>query len=226
MDEDPYERPWGRIRFRWPLAKLRMGVRFALPRTDLVGADGPVTVPAHLREWFDVELAFFYESSGLVDKMSMKVKGQVPLGREVGQATVLRPAGPGDDPSTEGVFNIRRGWEDCWSLRIGGDVNLWKGRITLSAGGFYDKGAAPPAYSRLDYMAFDRWGLSTGFVFRVWKLDLKISYVHMFYPEREVTTGEIRHLQGTGDPDNAQTINNGTYSAAIDVFALGVLIRI
>jgi long-subunit fatty acid transport protein len=220
MDTDPnLQRPSGKVRFKWPPLKLRSGIRFALPRTDLAGTTAHTTVPSHLKEWFDVELAFFYETSGVVKTMSMQVTGQVPIGRDEGQATVLRP-------ETDGTFSIQRGWKDCWSLRLGGDVNLWKGRITLSAGGFYDRGAAPGAYSRLDYMAFDRWGLSGGFVFRVWKLDLKFSYVHMFYPRREVTGGKIKHLQGTGNQEFAEVINNGTYRTSIDVFALGVALRI
>ena len=220
MDTDPnFDRPHGNVRFKWPPLKLRYGIRFALPRTDLVPAGEKATVPSHLREWFDLELAFFFETSGVVKKMFMQVKGQVPIGRDVGQATVLRP-------EQNGRFSIQRGWEHCWSLRLGGDVNLWKGRITLSAGGFYDRGAAPPAWSRLDYMAFDRWGLSAGLVFRVWKLDLKFSYIHMFYPERVVEDGKVQHLQGTGDASLATTINSGTYRTAIDVWAMGVALRI
>jgi long-subunit fatty acid transport protein len=225
MDTNPnFDRPHGRVWFDWPPLKLRAGVRFALPRAGLAAAGPGSTVPVHLRERFDVELAFFYEPSferdgTVVGDMFMQVDGQVPIGRDEGQATVLNPA-------RDGVFSIERHWKQNWSLRLGGDVNLLKGRITLSAGGFYDRGAAPGAYSRLDYMAFDRWGLSTGFVFRVWKLDLKVAYVHMFYPDRKVTGGKVQHLLGTGDPDNAAVVNNGTYEAAIDVVAVGVTVRI
>ncbi len=216
--DDPdssFSRPHGRVWFAWPTLKLRAGVRFALPRKDAPAspAGGPL-LPAHVREWFDVELDVFFETSGQVDKMWMKVEGQAPNGRLEGQAVSLNPA-------SDGKFAIERGWKHCVSLRLGGDVNLWKGRISLAWGGFWDLGAAPKAYTRLDYMAFDRFGVSVGAIFRLWKLEFKFAYMHIFYPDRVVTNGDVHHLQGTG-LNEGSVINNGTYSVAIDIFSAGI----
>jgi long-subunit fatty acid transport protein len=202
--------------FAWPPIKLRAGVRFAWPRADLVDPDAKGPVPAHLKEWFDIELAFFWENSDLLDYMYMQISGQVPYGRESGQASEF-------NVENDGVFSIQRGWKDCWSIRLGGDVNLWKGRISISLGGFFDRGAAPPAYSRLDYITWDRWGLTGGIAVRLWKLELRLAYAHFFYPTREVTNGAVQHIQGFGDEGNV--INNGTYDASIDILTAGILAR-
>ncbi len=215
--ESGFARPTGKVWFDWPPIKIRAGIRFALPRTDLVDHSMDSSpAPSYMKEWFDVELAFFWENSSDLDIMSMQVKGQVPYGRAPGQATEF-------NVENDGVFNIQRGWRDCWSIRLGGDVNLLEGRLTLSLGGFFDRGAAPPAYSRLDYVAYDRWGLATGAAVRVWKFELRLAYAHFFYPERTVTQGKIQHIQGFGDEGNV--INNGTYRASIDILTVGVLAR-
>jgi hypothetical protein len=211
--EGDFRRPTGRVWFDWPPVQLRLGVRFALPRLAPGEGDG---LPAHVKERFDVELAFFWENTGTLDAMSMQVRGQVPYGRSPGQATEF-------NVDNDGVFGIQRGWKDCWSLRLGGNVNVLEGMLTFGVGGFYDAGAAPPAYTRLDYAAFDRWGLTTGVAVRVWRLELRAAYAHFFYPERRVDEGRIQHLQGFGDEGNV--INNGTYTASIDVLTLGVLGR-
>jgi len=213
---DAYERPHGNVSFAWPLLKLRTGVRFALPRGDVKAPEDGGPVPAHLREWFDVELAFFLETSGQVDAIDMRLDGFAPYDRAPGSVIPL-------NPTEDGLFSTERGWKHCWSLRLGGDVNLWDGHISLGWGVFFDRGAAPEAYTRLDYMAFDRWGLSTGIVGRFWKLEVRFSYAHFFYPRRVVTDGAITHLQATGT--EGTVINNGTYEASIDVFTVGVAAR-
>lgn len=215
--ESGFERPSGKVWFEWPPIKIRAGIRYAHPRKGLPSVsdeDGPV--PSYMKELFDIELAFFWENSDVLDHMSMQVRGQVPYGRSPGQASEF-------NVENNGVFSIQRGWKDCWSIHLGGDVNLLGGRLTLSAGGFYDAGAAPPAYTRLDYITWDRWGLSTGAAVRFWKLEVHLAYAHMFYPERKVTDGKIQHIQGFGDEGNV--INNGDYEASIDILQVGILGR-
>ncbi len=87
----------------------------------------------------------------------------------------------------------KKGWQDTYSLRLGTSfaVNRW---ATLSAGGYLETPTQPNAYTNIDFVAWERYGVAGGATFHLtdW-IDLDVGYGHVFMPERRVTNGEIYH---------------------------------
>ncbi len=81
------------------------------------------------------------------------------------------------------VFVVPHLYSDTVSLRLGSSVTLpwpvWKGRIALALGLFYDSSASPKAYTRLDYQAFSLIGVTGGVAWRLPWVDLHLAVAYV-----------------------------------------------
>lgn len=154
------------------------------------------TLPIRLRagvRWapldlFDLELDLGYESWSMVDAFVLDGEGLVA--EVLGQKTPI------------GKIAIQRNWRDTWSVRLGGDLNLWPGRFAARAGMFYESAAVPDAYAYVDVMSFHRLGTAVGFTLAIVKgLDLSAAYTYVFQMPVVVTEEESRiYQQVPGSP--------------------------
>jgi hypothetical protein len=225
MDEEPYKRPTGALTFAWPTTVWRFGVRYKHPKKNAPTASGRSLYPWEA-ELFDIELDFFVEQNHVVEAMDMRVDGQIPYGRNYGEANPF-------NPDNGGIVKDRRNWRDVVSVRLGGSVNLLKGMLTINWGGFYESPTVYDEDTRLDYLNNERFGLSCGlqgrfFSFHVRGSDIGIeaslSYAHFFFNKFSVREGKIRHIAYIGE--TGTVVNNGDYEFAMDILTAGIRLTI
>ena len=171
---------------------------------------------AHLdgeRELFDVELEATYERWSVLENYEIIAPGPVEI--QLGQPTPLDLA----------TTFIPHNWQDTWSVRLGGDVNLDE-MLTVRAGGFYETAASKSAYTNIDFFAQERFGLGLGASIYAGDFDIDVGYMAVFFADREVGDGELRVLSPlVADNSNSPVANNGTYEAFNNVFSVGFTYR-
>lgn len=123
-------------------------------------------------ERFDLELDVVYEAWSFVDAYDLDLEGRIVLFA--------------DEEARDTAIEKR--WRDTFGVRLGGTWAAIPGRLRVSAGGFWEQGAAPRNYTHLDFPATDRFGLGGGFEVRVGELggltvDLMAAYSHIFATE-------------------------------------------
>lgn len=165
----------------WPLAVLRVGVRYAHPRAGvdqgceiLRGARRCDDRMPWQRDLFDVEVDFVYENTSRVDAYDVSLT----------------------DLNLEGVavpsrsLSVPHNWTDSFGVRLGGSAHFLDGMLTASLGVSWDSGAVPLEWTRLDYLGWQRFGLGLGLTFRYSLIELTVAYQHMFIEDRDVTLPE------------------------------------
>jgi long-chain fatty acid transport protein len=130
---------------------------------------------------------------------------------------------PGSDPqSIQPIVQDRR-WENTYSLRVGGEMNLFDPWFRARAGYFYEPGAIP--LERLDASRVDLdkhgFSLGAGTTYNGFTLELAAQYIAL--DTTEVTNSQVR-LSSTlapplGSDELLTTIGNGTYSAHYTVLS-------
>jgi len=166
-------------------------------------------------ELWDLELDVVYEAWSIMKSMDVEMRGQINLFAEA------------ESPDT----NIVRNWQDTVSVRLGGTLHLgdWG---TASAGAYYETGATPPGYEHVDFMSFDRIGLSAGFGVDLGPIRLTAAYMHVFQEPRQVPEAfakgyQLRPLDTC--PDHCDfgagwsgvPANAGTFESGYDIFSGG-----
>lgn len=148
------------------------------------------------------------------------------------QSAVLTPsfsqqAGAGQ-PGAIPALNIIRDFQDTWSLRLGGDVNIPVPvvRLTVRAGVGYESSmynSGQTQYVTIDYANFDQvWG-SLGATVGVGKFDFDLAYSHVYMPQHDVTNSGVAAVQNNPPAnDPAIIVGNGKFNTAYDLLALGV----
>lgn len=123
-------------------------------------------------EIFDIEVDVVWEHTSSLDNYDIDLEGRAQI---------------------PGVFNqelpdisLPRRWQDTFSIRMGGTWNAIADTLEVSAGGFWESGAAPKNYSHIDFPAFQRGGLGTGLTYRFYGVSLSVSYLHIFQETRRV----------------------------------------
>ncbi|MFH1129771.1 MAG: hypothetical protein V1754_00430 [Pseudomonadota bacterium] len=186
------------------------------------------------RELFDVELDFVWESTSSLQDFMMKPKEPVQL--FIGESGTVF--------STVRDLPVIHGWEDSWSLRLGGSYNihglLGEAVLSFHGGGLYETPVIPEKYTRLDFVALERWGLTAGFGVRWRKYELNFGYAHLFHVQRLVAPpeGTPECGEGVSEPCGSAVhqivplipgkdksggpIGNGVYRVAIDEWTLGL----
>ncbi|GMV41023.1 MAG: hypothetical protein AMXMBFR64_27390 [Myxococcales bacterium] len=168
------------------------------------------------REVFDIELDAVYESWSMLESYDVELSGE----------SNLFTATPLPD------LTIAKAWRDTVSVRLGGSVEPVPDWFGISAGAYWERGAVPKAYTHLDFLSLDRWGVGGGLRFTHWGIDLSVSYLHVFQPSVDVSEAEGKVFQqrplspcpgagpcmgGNGAPANA-----GHFESSYDILALSL----
>jgi long-chain fatty acid transport protein len=129
---------------------------------------------------------------------------------------------PGVGAVTAGPLSIPRGYEDALSLRLGGDVELLPGALTLRAGALWEQSAIPTRTLSPLQIDMDKLGLSLGATWQATEgLAVDLAWTHLFLGQTEVRDSVVRQLNPTS-PDNTVVVGNGLYEASIDIVGLGL----
>lgn len=223
--------PSGSVSFNWPWIQLRTGIRFLWPRDGGEVAGGPLDaaiasrlarLPPHVREWFDIELDVTYEMNSALESFEIKINGVVPMGYGLPNLSVRPDL---EHPENAGVLQSPHHWQDTVAVRLGGDVNLLEGALSLHWGASWESATVPLEWTRVDFAYFETWAVAAGVTLRLpwWGLQLTASHQHMFMADRDVTNGKTRILTAIARPEELiPVVNNGHYEESIDVFAVGL----
>jgi long-subunit fatty acid transport protein len=166
------------FRFRMPM-KFRAGIRYVHTRGD--------------RELFDVELDLHYDLWSMMDAYTM----------DAGITTELM----GQVLTIDQVI-IEKNFRDTLSIRLGGDLHVVPGWLSVRAGFFYETPAVRKGYAFLDAYSFHRYGPSGGFTLHLPHVDLSLAYTYLAQNVLVVTEEESRiYQQAPGSPCQAPYTN-------------------
>ncbi|MEM6996425.1 MAG: outer membrane protein transport protein [Myxococcota bacterium] len=181
---------------------------------------------------FDLEVDYVFENYGTVDGIDVAFSN--PDGDftpdafddpdllyldTFGNGTVYAPI-----ISTPPPLQFR----DTHQLRIGSDVEVLPGHLTLRAGGFVASSAYPEGnttYS-IRFPFSDQLGVGGGLTWHVIpQLDLSAGYLHIFQRDVVVRSG-IAQANAFRFPDDpniyGNIVNNGKYEMSLDIFGLSI----
>jgi long-chain fatty acid transport protein len=122
---------------------------------------------------------------------------------------------------TRSTVHIPHDFSDTMSLRVGGEWN--PGVVALRAGLFYDQGAAPDNYTRLDFAAFDKVGLTLGVGVPMGpvRADIALALVHQL--SRDIAQSRVIP-QNAIDPSMPAggygPVGTGHYESSLKIFSL------
>ena len=190
---------------------------------------------------FDVELDFVFENWRSMQKIDVGFRNP---DRDVNPSELLA-ASPYDDPSLLYLDVFGNGtvysplvatdvplqFRDTYSIRLGSDVEIWPGHLTVRAGGFWQSSAYPSDHRTMSvrFPFTQQLGLGTGLTWHaVPQLDVTAGYLHIFQPEVVVRNGLVQAnaFREPGDSDNlGNVVNNGRYQTSIDLFGLALQAR-
>lgn len=203
------------------LTDSRARFDFTLPPTARLGVRyrGGVAGDPTATEVWDVEADVVYEAWSLFDDIRLRLDGDVRL--------------YGEEPLPDVTLSKR--WRDTLSFRLGGSWNVLPERLSLSAGGYWERGAVPVNYENLDFMSFDRLGLAGGARLALpapWAggLALGFAYSHVFQETRTTTEtyGKIFQHRPLAECPNAcegrsaVPVNAGRFESSYDQLAVSV----
>ena len=156
---------------------------------------------------FAVEAAFVYEGWSTHDRVLIRPQNF--------QLSAL-----GMD-SELGTIVSNRQWKDTYSIRVGGEIDLFKPLLGIQAGYFYEPSAlrdgtdGEPARIDASRIDLDKHGVSLGFSisFYGFRLDLSGQYIQMITTTVENSAVRlVAPLELPGGEQLLTTITNGTYS--------------
>lgn len=173
----------------------------------------PITrfgVQYEMPKLFRVEAAFVYEYWKTYSRVLVRPKN-ITVTLQGGEPQPIQP-----------IVQDRR-WENTFSLRLGGEVNVIDSWLTARAGYFYEPSAIPSERLDSSRVDLDKHGFSLGLgtTWNGFSLDLAAQYIAL--NTTEVTDSQVR-LSSTlapplGSDQFLTTIGNGTYSAHYTVLS-------
>ncbi len=194
--------------------------------TDDITVTMPLTLPAYVRggvryihetkdrEWFDLELMAQWENWSVIKAYDVEVDGQIS-GQDIQD------------------LHLTKQWRDTVSVRLGGDVHVIPGHLTLRSGGYFESAATPNAYSHLDFPSFRRGGIGAGLTAGGRGVYGTVGFMHVFQEKRHVDelTGKVFQQRpvrpcpdrcggASGVPANA-----GTFTSRYEILNVGIELR-
>lgn len=186
----------------------------------------PLTLPAYVRagaryihetkgrEWFDLELMAQWENWSTIKAYDVHVDGRIS-GQEVQD------------------LHLSKSWRDTVSVRMGGDVHVIPGHLTVRTGGYFETAATPNAYSHLDFPSFRRGGLGAGLSAGGRGVYGTVGFLHVFQETREVSelTGKVfqqRPIRPCPDSCGGASgvpANAGRFTSRYEILNLGIELR-
>jgi long-subunit fatty acid transport protein len=171
-------------------------------------------------EVFDVEVNALWSQTSHVDNFTLKINE----GRAVTQRVALTTdptAVPQALPQNATLFH---GWRDTYGVRLGGDYNVLPALLAVRAGVAYESSGVPAKNMNIDYWPIQKYTLSLGATVALDRFKLTLAYAHVFYQTVTTRVGEgnvkeITAIPGA-TPDAAQAVNEGKYTASLNVVSL------
>jgi long-subunit fatty acid transport protein len=163
---------------------------------------------------FDVELDFVYEQWSVFDHISVESKG-VGFSFSGGESEPLAP------------IIQPKNYNDCWSVRLGGQVDFLDRLVQLRSGIFYETAAIPDETYTVELQNGEKVGVGMGVSLQYWGVRLDLGYAHLFLADRVVGEESIIHVENTAPPtlspgERRTRVAMGQYSASYDMLTVAV----
>lgn len=192
------------MEFQLPV-QLRGGLRYMHPMRKAGPGEEDVG------DRFDIEVDLFWENWSQIDAYRMDFEGTI-----------------NGQPIADQL--IPKNWRDTFSVRLGGDVNLLDGHLTLRTGGYFETGASHPHFAHLDFPSFNRGGVGGGITGSIRGISLTVGYMHIFQQTQEATELSAKSFQVrplAGCPDRCGGLsgvpaNAGVFRSNMDILALSL----
>ncbi|MBI5495610.1 MAG: outer membrane protein transport protein [Deltaproteobacteria bacterium] len=168
--------------------------------------------------WFDFEVAVVREFWSQMRYVRLDIEG-------LDARTTLQPDKPLALPPTLQP----KEWRDTWSLRAGGDFNVWPGVATVRAGTFVEESAIPDRTYDVTVADGRKLGVSTGFTVGYFGLRLVGAWQHVFIEAREITDSRVVSQNPVGVVQNMggnTVVALGRYYQSHDVGSVGVVLDV
>jgi hypothetical protein len=171
-------------------------------------------------EVWDVELDGFWAQTSKVDEFTLVVHDAVPGTPEAPRVDFTSdPSGSSSTPRPS--VTLPKHWADTVGLRLGGDYNVLPGRLALRAGVSYMSRAVPRQFMNIDYWPVQKIGLHAGTTVAFERWRVAVAYSHLFYETIDVPVGYGQVPEVTSlEPQKAQTVNEGRYTAGVDIISI------
>lgn len=115
-----------------------------------------------------------------------------------------------------GTIELPFNFKTTYSLRLGGEVNLFEPWLGLRAGYFYEPSAIPTEFKDVSTPDLDKHGMSLGLATTWWGITLSLTGQYILFDSLTVTTSE-RELTAPlqdGPTEFNTVVGNGTYRAS------------
>ncbi len=202
-------------------------VRYAAPKKDMInsvlvpGQDAvtmrqfyPLMVRAgfrYIHRVFDIEIDFVFENWS-------RFEAEYEIDAQVDDQGMLYDFG------AKGEF--LKNFSDTYSIRLGGDIEVWPEHIALRVGGFFTSSAYPKNNETfaIDTPYAENFGVGGGLTWHTFAfLDVNLGYLHIFQPVVNVEEGIIQQMGPTvetadGPRDFGNIVNNGVYEVNLNIF--------
>lgn len=158
---------------------------------------------------WDVEANVVYERWSSLDSIRTTAKG------------IKVDNAPGLGAIPVGAVNVPREFQDTWSLRLGGDVQVAPG-WTARAGAMVEQSAIPTRTLSVLQIDMDKLVLGVGGSWEVTQgVSVDVGYAHTFYASQDVSDSIVKQLNPTNE-EGSVVVGNGRYEAAADLVGVGV----
>ena len=189
-----------------------------------------VTMPLILKAGFlvrptdrlEIEVAGVYEGWSAIDEIVVKdVNLRVPLNQDSGIVSAL---GLEDIEITDDVV-LPAGYEDAWSLRLGGE---WQPMDALSIrmGGLYETSAIPTQTQSVSLLDGPKVGYGLGITHNFSKrVSYDLGWFQSFIFERTIDDSDVRAITvnwQTGDIVDGRVVGDGVLSGSSMLFGGGL----
>ena len=121
-----------------------------------------------------------------------------------------------------GDLNITRNLKDTLGVSVGGDWHVLPQLLTLRAGFMFEQGATPEEYTTTFQADGDKIAPTVGASVEIgetWRIDAAYSFVYQL--PQDISNSRATQINPTFR-DGATIIGNGSYSAFLNVFGLGM----
>ncbi len=116
------------------------------------------------------------------------------------------------EPVVLGDIVSERHWEDTYSIRVGGELNLFEPLLGVRAGYFYEPSAIPTERLDPSRVDLDKHGFAMGLSTSMYGFNLEVSAMYVALSSVTVTDSKASIIAPLGfAPDYLTTIGNGSY---------------
>ncbi len=169
----------------------------------------------YIHRRFDIEFDFVWENWS-------NFKAEYEIDAQVDDQGIIY------DFVAEGEFVYK--FRDTYSLRLGGDIEVWPEHIAIRLGGFYTTSAYPENNETfaIDAPYAANFGVGGGLTWHAFKyLDVHAGYLHIFQLDVDVEEGIAQQMgpstdTAAGPRDFGNIINNGRYEVSLNIFGVAL----